>query len=84
MDTNCKNCGAACCKGVVVQINNCTGDDRKWAETRGMIIGNKWHIRSVCKWLQGGRCTIYDDRPEACKVFKVGGEDCRAAQEAFK
>jgi Fe-S-cluster containining protein len=49
-----------------------------------MIIGNKWHIRSVCKWLQGGRCTIYDDRPEACKVFKVGGEDCRAAQEAFK
>ena len=32
-----------------------------------------------CLWFDAGtgRCRHYDDRPRACRVFEVGGADCR-------
>ncbi len=37
----------------------------------------------ACAFLDGGdRCTIYDSRPEVCRAFAAGSEQCRQAREA--
>ena len=37
---------------------------------------------SPCLWFDAetGRCRHYDDRPHACRVFDLGGVDCRGAR----
>jgi Fe-S-cluster containining protein len=37
---------------------------------------------SPCYWFDGDtrRCRHYEYRPRACRVFAVGGEDCRDAR----
>jgi len=44
--------------------------------------------QKVCTALDGcaggtNRCTIYEQRPDACRGFEVGGMLCRLAREAF-
>ena len=38
-----------------------------------------------CPWLNAsGRCRHYDLRPEVCRQFEMGGEDCREIRAAHK
>jgi Fe-S-cluster containining protein len=29
-----------------------------------------------CSWLVGGQCKHYQHRPEVCRQFELGGEEC--------
>jgi Fe-S-cluster containining protein len=71
------NC-AVCCKTMLVKM---TSDDTltpkrlnfqrefKFADERYAVMD------SVCKYLHGSRCSIYDRRPQRCKDFPVGEEE---------
>jgi hypothetical protein len=84
LEISCSDCGGSCCKGVTVPLPSVTNEgQRQWMETRGRILGGYWHIRSVCCHLQSGRCSRYDERPEMCRRYEVGGERCLRARRVF-
>jgi len=78
----CSLCQGACCEllGVPVFLGRASDEDRRFLETRGTLVDGQLLINSRCTHLHGdGRCVIYDDRPEACREFVVGSEECRQA-----
>ena len=82
-EPDCSSCGGACCKGVSIPTKVVDADALHWMRTRGKVEGGYWHIRSVCSFLKGGRCLVYDARPVACHRCEVGSEQCLRAIEAF-
>lgn len=37
---------------------------------------------SACPMLgDGGRCTVYETRPDACRAYEAGGEPCKQARQ---
>jgi uncharacterized protein len=37
-----------------------------------------------CVWLNGEKkCSHYEERPEVCRQFEMGGEDCREVRERW-
>ena len=78
----CDNCNGACCRSVVIQVQDMTVDQRRWAAMRGGIDGNRWQINSPCENLRGdGRCGVYADRPAVCRQFEPGSVECMAARK---
>ena len=52
---------------------------------RGRVTADTWRIRSKCENLGAdGKCIIYDDRPDVCKEYKPGSEQCETARAAWK
>ena len=70
MKRACLICKGACCESVVMDAD--TG-------LRFDIGQDKVELATPCSKLCGGRCSIWETRPEVCRVFEVGGVDCRAA-----
>lgn len=78
MKTNCTGCGLCCLYATNVRVRNydnvpeeltyedCHG--RRWMQMDGV----------ACKALDKTtlRCSIYEQRPQECRDFEVGGVDC--------
>ena len=80
--TDCLDCGA-CCKFVLIK-GNCKGDDRKLWEMRGaQFIDGFIVIPSRCERQDGNKCKYYDRRPQRCRDFEKGGEECQICQKAI-
>jgi hypothetical protein len=81
----CDTCGAACCRFVVIQVGPMNRDQRWWANMRGRLEGDWFRIRSKCACLTAdGRCSQYEDRPEVCRKWEIGGKMCMAARKALR
>ena len=61
--------------------DNLPDETRAMLETRGDVVGSVWWIDATCRYLQEGRCSIYETRPEGCKAYAVDGEECRMTRE---
>lgn len=82
MHPACDLCRGACCEVLPVPINGAamTNDDRRHLRMRGLVLTNEVILNCSCSELKGdGTCGIYSSRPQVCRDFKVGGEDCRKA-----
>lgn len=77
----CRGCGACCRDNVPVEA-----DENVPASMTVEIGGRRWmRPHAVAPWcgaldLQSRRCTIYDQRPIACRAFVVGGAACDRAR----
>ncbi len=80
---DCSTCCGSCCKGISLPLSSRDADEVAWMETRGVVAGGFWHIRSVCRFLHSGRCVRYSKRPGVCRRFVVGGKGCLLAREHF-
>ena len=71
---------------VRLEIPRMSTDERRWAKMRGVLSkgGSIFRIHSPCKHLIGGKCGIYENRPNVCKQYEVGGKMCKAAKKAAK
>ena len=83
MSFDCSKCGA-CCKLLSIP---CQGRiERAWLEARKIGIGKeKLFVVFPCQYLDQAtnRCNIYLTRPISCKLFKIGGQDCRDCRAAL-
>ena len=73
-DDRCQNCGGVCCSSfTAVEIS---GDEYKRLQGLGAsrlhlsLFGpHKLEIDGGCEFLDGGRCSIYEARPDICRRF---------------
>jgi len=54
-------------------------DVARWLGFRGEQTTSGVVIECKCKHLIGGKCGIYESRPEVCKRFEVGSDECITA-----
>lgn len=82
MNPTCRDCGAVCCKGVMFATT--LRNQEFLIQTRGAkSIPGGVVVPCRCRYLShDNRCTIYAVRPEACRIWAVGGAGCRLAREA--
>ena len=73
---SCEGCGA-CCQLMLLHLKGKL--EHEWAEKRGCMIGSDFvAFQYPCAYYdkQTARCKIYEKRPELCKAFPVGCNDC--------
>ena len=74
----CEYCEGACCKyfGLPMKVPN--KDIERWLKFhKGVTYDKKKILIDIpCKNLVDGKCKIYRDRPNVCKVYQVGCESC--------
>jgi len=79
----CKKCGL-CCKYVGMIISwPCSESDLRWMEYHGYIInplseGTEAMLFAPCRCTMLGEdnlCTIYDTRPDNCRMMPVPGQE---------
>jgi Fe-S-cluster containining protein len=58
-------------------------DVRRWLGYHGEVMGENLILQTPCKKLKHGRCEVYEDRPEVCQRFEVGGPSCVEAIQKF-
>jgi Fe-S-cluster containining protein len=87
----CDVCRGACCEEVIlprVMFLAPTEDIRRWWEYRGELVSHELiegielpeagiRLELPCTKLEdGGRCSIYEDRPDVCRDYAPGGRHC--------
>lgn len=78
MKTPCDICKGACCESIVVTAAGFS-DEAHWLRLHGKDVGgDSLEIEAPCRKLCNGRCSIHDYRPSKCRLYAVGGPDCRA------
>ena len=51
----------------------------------GLTMFADGRLVDPCLWLDStGQCKNYEYRPETCRVFEVGGKDCRTTRAEFR
>ena len=79
MNDQCKECGGKCCK-TLVMARPAVIDEILATRVVGSDGAVIW-IDSTCKYLVDGQCSVYDDRPEACRAYEVDGVWCKKTRE---
>ncbi len=82
MNPTCKQCGAACCKTMLVAL----GGDLELILMRGGVVTPAGVLLpSRCNNLgTDNRCMIYDKRPNICRDYPVDGISCLRTREGWK
>lgn len=81
----CDSCRACCCRLEVMLM----GDDDVPRQLTARDRWGGWVMRRLadgwCAALDRGsmRCTIYERRPEICREFEMGGDECAGERKAF-
>ena len=76
MNKACERCRGACCESIILQVNAPNGDVGRWVDYHGTRTKNGIEFACQCSKLKDGKCSIYETRPQVCKVFKVGSPEC--------
>ena len=79
MNDQCKECGGKCCKTLVMARPDKFSEilNTRVVGSQGAVV---W-INALCKYLVDGQCSIYADRPEACRTYEVDGVWCKKTRE---
>ncbi len=81
---NCDECRGACCETIIIPLSVHEDTDR-WVILHGQRVGARVALNCKCTALtEGGRCSIYSDRPEICQAYPAGGADCLETVRAFR
>lgn len=81
---SCTNCAACCCRLEVLLISE-TGVPERFIEF------DRWGGRTMARLDDGWcaaldrntmRCTIYEKRPDICRIFEMGSDECLVEREA--
>lgn len=77
----CELCRGACCEGLRFPVTWFQSPDiETWFAYHGVKdSADHIYLSCPCCNLKDGRCSIYDSRPEVCRMFTVGSVACRAA-----
>lgn len=86
-DPRCVRCGGACCESITLDLSTTNNDFLRFLELRskpqkkadGTVARN---FEVPCYALIGGRCGIYNHRPQMCRDFEPGGVHCVATVTA--
>jgi Fe-S-cluster containining protein len=83
-EVSCLNCQACCCRLEVMLISDTGVPDRyievdEWGGRRMARLEDGW-----CAALDRDSlsCTIYEQRPQICRDFKMGGAECISERAA--
>ena len=79
----CENCNGACCQGLLMAYADESAVEL--LELRGLRCfqarahDHGYEVFSPpCRFLNPeGKCSVYEMRPEGCKLYPVGGPSCR-------
>lgn len=75
---NCKSCTAVCCRLQVLLIGdpNVPEAMTEWSDWGGQVmrrLDDGWCIALDRKTML---CTIYEQRPQVCRDYEMGGSEC--------
>ena len=83
-EVSCSNCQACCCRLEVMLISDTGVPDHfierdEWGGRRMARLDDGW-----CAALDRATltCTIYQQRPQICRDFKMGGSECISERAA--
>lgn len=73
-DYRCRDCGGACCRSfpsVEITLEEYRRLTSLGARRLEFSLSGRYRlvIENGCEFLNGGRCSIYHDRPEICRRF---------------
>jgi len=73
----CAICQGACCESLVFPSSSYK-PEKEFLRYRGRELENgMFEVESRCPKLKKcGSCGVYEIRPEVCKDYKVGGQNC--------
>lgn len=78
---DCARCGGACCESITLDLSTTNNDFLRFIELRSLpqkkadgTVARNFAV--PCSALVGGRCGIYDARPQLCRDFEPGGPLC--------
>lgn len=80
-DISCETCGACCKVGWMIPLTD-TDNVPEHLVYKGhqMLLRFDPCHRGQCAALKDdNRCSIYENRPQECRVFKKGSDSCRYA-----
>ena len=78
---NCAICRGACCETIVIPLS-ADADTNRWVLLHGISQGGilssvKVSLNCRCTALTvEGACSIYEDRPDLCRIYPAGGPAC--------
>lgn len=73
----CFLCQGACCESIVFDEKQLSPDHKTWLLLHGKQKEGMIELDCKCKKLgKDGKCTIYENRPDMCRVFSLGGQAC--------
>jgi Fe-S-cluster containining protein len=82
----CAGCGACCgpCLEYIIpkkNIKSYLANRHEAALLRRMghrnVKGTEWVTTPPCQWLQDGLCTIQETKPQICRIFQRGSDECK-------
>jgi len=81
MDNLCEGCNGTCCRYISFPLKNRM--DVAFSKARGFkIVDGIIFIPHVCPKLdKDGKCSIYEERPLNCRIFKPNCDVCRAVRK---
>lgn len=84
MGLSCSLCKGACCEEMLLPRGPADDDASRWFALHGTPVIRegtpflRFELR--CTMLSpGGTCSVYEQRPEVCRTFELGGPECRDA-----
>lgn len=76
----CDRCRGACCESFTLfasDVRMPNADTTRWVSLHAIAQHEAYTFACPCRVLTPeGRCGIYADRPEVCRVMPVGGSHC--------
>jgi Fe-S-cluster containining protein len=87
MEKACESCGGKCCVGEIIVFpsdkiyfdNSLVG--LSYEGSNEMVMKT---VNNICVALEGGKCSIYDNRPTECMMFKLGSPCCNDFRSGLK
>lgn len=78
MHPACKECRGACCELITFSYKADETLDQ-YFQVRAKKTDLGYSFESICPKLKDGKCSIYENRPHICDVYKVGCDACKNA-----
>lgn len=61
---------------LVMGVSVLENDANRWLRYHGQPHPDGIEVEARCSKLKDGRCSVYKNRPMACRVYVLGGPDC--------
>jgi len=87
MEKACEFCGGKCCVGEIIVFPS----DKIYSDSS--LVGPSYEgsdemimktVNNICVALEDGKCSVYDNRPAECVLFKVGSSCCHDFRSGLK